>query len=168
MSIPAPFDRYRGEVLSEWIDINGHMNLAYYSVLFDYATDALFDAIGIGQTYKRATNHGTFVVETHNLYERELLVGEKVRIVSQILGADAKRLHLAHEMFRSGDKQRSATQELMFLSIDLARRRVVPFPGEARQRVAAAASAHSPLPAPNWVGRRVAMPADERPGAIRS
>ncbi len=165
MSIPAPFDRYRGEVLPEWIDINGHMNLAYYSVLFDYATDVLFDAIGIGQAYKRATNHGTFVVETHNLYERELLAGERVRVVSQILGADAKRLHLAHEMFRLGDERRSATQELMFISIDLALRGVVPFPGEAQLRVAAAVAAHAHLPPPRWAGRRVAMPADERPGA---
>jgi len=166
VSIAAPFDQYRGEVLQEWIDINGHMNLAYYTVLFDYATDVLFEAIGIGRTYKRATSHGTFVVETHNLYERELLVGERVHVVSQILGADGKRLHLAHEMFRLTDRQRSATQELMFLSIDLARRRVVPFLGEAQQRVAAAAAAHAHLPRPHWAGRHVAMPAGRRPDAI--
>lgn len=167
MTIPAPFDRYRGEVLPEWIDINGHMNLAYYTVLFDYATDMLFDTIGIGQQYKRSNNHGTFVVETHNIYEQELLVGERVRVVSQILGADGKRLHLAHEMFRLADTQRSAAQELMFLSVDLSRRRVVPFPGEARQRVATAASAHAHLPAPDWAGRHIAMPIDAKPGAKR-
>ena len=121
--IPAPFDCYRGEVLPEWIDLNGHMNLAYYTVLFDYASDLLFDTIGIGRDYKDATGHGTFVVETHNLYESELLVGERVRVASQILGADDKRLHVAHEMFRLVDDRRSATQELMFLSIDLEQRR---------------------------------------------
>ena len=26
MTFPAPFDRYEGEVLPEWIDANGHMN----------------------------------------------------------------------------------------------------------------------------------------------
>src|SRR5205807_319734 len=98
MSFPTPFDQYEGEVLPEWIDANGHMNLAYYVVLFDYATDALFEAIGIGYRYKDTTNHGTFVAETHNLYERELLVGERVRVATQILAADNKRLHLAHEM----------------------------------------------------------------------
>jgi acyl-CoA thioester hydrolase len=166
MGVPAPFDRYQGEVLAEWIDINGHMNLAYYTVLFDYATDLLFEAIGIGREYKRAANHGTFVVETHNLYERELLVGERVRVISQILGADSKRLHLAHEMLRIADQERSATQELMFLSIDLAQRRVVPFTAGAQQRVAAAAAAHAHLPKPRWAGRCVAMPAraSERTG----
>ena len=158
-TIPAPFERYEAEVSPLWIDLNGHMNLAYYTVLFDYATDLLFEAIGIGRQYKEATGHGTFVVETHNRYECELLVGEQVRVASRVLGADAKRIHLAHEMFRRADGARSATQELMFLSIDLTRRRVVPFLPEARAGVVRAAVAHAALPRPDWAGRRIAMPA---------
>ncbi len=157
MTIPAPFERYEGEVLPEWIDANGHMNLAYYVVLFDYATDALFEAIGIGRRYKDTTNHGTFVTETHNLYERELLVGERVRVSTRVLGTDSKRLHLAHEMFTLAGEQRAATQELMYLHIDLSARRVVPWLPEVHARVTAAAAAHSRLPRPNWTGRRIMM-----------
>jgi acyl-CoA thioester hydrolase len=159
MSIPAPFDRYRGTVLPEWIDANGHMNLAYYIVLFDYATDALFAALDIGYGYKDATNHGTFAAETHNLYERELLVGDSVAITTQILAADAKRLHLAHEML-AADGSRAATQELLYLHVDLGARRVVPFLPEALARVREAAAAHAHLPRPLWVGRHVAMPGE--------
>jgi acyl-CoA thioester hydrolase len=158
MSIPAPFDRYRGTVQPEWIDLNGHMNLAYYTVLFDDATDLLFAAIGIGREYKDTSGHGTFVAETHNLYERELLAGEQVRVATQILGLDDKRIHLAHEMYQLEGGRRSATQELMFLSIDLTRRRVVPFLPEARERLAVAAAAHADLPRPDWTGRRLALP----------
>src|SRR5262249_7681856 len=158
MSFPAPYERYEGEVLPEWIDLNGHMNLAYYTVLFDYATDLLFEAIGIGRGYKDATGHGTFVVETHNRYDRELLVGERVRVASRIIGADAKRIHLAHEMFRVADGMRAATQELMFLSIDLGRRRVVRFLPQAHAAILGAAAAHAVLPRPDWAGRHVAMP----------
>jgi acyl-CoA thioester hydrolase len=158
-SFPAPFERYRGQVLPEWIDFNGHMNLAYYTVLFDYATDVLFEAIGIGRTYKDTTNHGTFVAETHNLYERELLVGERIRVATQILAADGKRLHLAHEMFNLESGERAATQELMYLHIDLVARRVVPWLPEAREWVAAAAAAHARLARPQWAGRHIAMPA---------
>jgi acyl-CoA thioester hydrolase len=157
MSIPAPFARFEGEVLPEWIDANGHLNLAYYVVLFDRATDALFDAIGIGIAYKEATNYGTFAVETHTLYERELLVGERVRVTTQILAADNIRLHLAHEMFAAASGRRAATQELMYVHVDLAARRVVPFPPAAGERVAAAARAHAALPRPQWVGRRIEM-----------
>ena len=158
MTFPAPFDRYRGEVLPEWIDANDHMNLAYYTVLFDHATDALFDAIGIGRQYKDSTNHGTFVVETHNLYERELLRGDRVRIATEILGSDDKRLHLAHEMFMIKNGRRAAMQELMYLHVDLTARRVVPFPEPVREHVAAAAAAHSRLARPDWSGRRITMP----------
>lgn len=157
MSIPAPFDHYQGEVLPEWIDLNGHMNLAYYTVLFDFATDLLFETIGIGRDYRRATNHGTFVAETHNLYEREVLAGERLRVASQIVAADSKRLHLAHEMFRIAGADRVAMQELMFLSIDLGKRRVAPFLPAAQQRVAAATAAHAHLPRPHWLGRRIAI-----------
>jgi acyl-CoA thioester hydrolase len=158
MMIPAPFEQYEGEVLPEWIDANNHMNLAYYIVLFDYATDALFDTIDIGRRYKDRTNHGTFAVETHNLYQRELLLGDRVRVSTQILGSDGKRLHLAHEMFMCGNGGRAAMQELMYVHVGLGTRRVVPFPGDVRERVAAATTAHAHLPRPSWAGRRIAMP----------
>lgn len=158
MTIPAPYARYQGEVLPEWIDWNGHLNLAYYVVLFDKATDLLFDELGLGLDYRRDTDHGTFVAETHNRYERELLVGERVSVATQIVAADDKRLHIAHEMFRLKDGLRAATQELMFLHVDLKARRVTPFPPDLKARVHAAAAAHAHLPRPDWVGRRVAMP----------
>src|SRR5438132_2423725 len=99
MSSDDPFARFEGEVLPEWIDYNGHMNLAYYTVLFDQATDLLFDELGLGLDYRRDRKLGTFVAETHNLYERELLVGARVRVATQIIAMDAKRLHLGHEMY---------------------------------------------------------------------
>ena len=160
MSIPAPFERYEGAVLREWIDANDHMNLAYYTVLFDYATDALFDAIGIGRQYKDSTGNGTFVVETHNLYERELLRGDRVRVSD----ADPR---LGRQTSVSGardvhDRERAARR---YARIDVrarqsvGTRRVVPFPDGVRERVAAAAAAHAHLPHPDWAGRRIAMPA---------
>src|SRR5947207_7379417 len=142
MSFPAPFDRFRGEVLPEWIDYIGHMNLAYYTVLFDQATDLLFDELGLGLDYRRDRQLGTFVAETHNRYERELLVKARVRIATQILGADDKRLYRGHEMFALAGGHRCATQELMFLHVDLRARRVSPFPKELRRLIETWANAH--------------------------
>jgi acyl-CoA thioester hydrolase len=159
MSSDAPFARFEGEVLPEWIDYNGHMNLAYYTVLFDQATDLLFDELGLGLDYRSDRQLGTFVAETHNRYERELLVGARVRITTQILGTDDKRLYLGHEMFALTAGHRCATQELMFLHVDLRARRVSPFPDDLRRRVDDMASAHAALPRPDWIGRRIAMPA---------
>ena len=133
------------------------MNLAYYVLLFDYATDAIYEALGMDRGYKQKTNCGTFAAESHILYEQELLVRDRVRVVSQVLGWDAKRLHLAHAMIRIADGKRAATQELMYLHVDLARRRVVAWPDWLHARIRQAAEAHAALPRPDWVGRRIAM-----------
>jgi acyl-CoA thioester hydrolase len=118
----------------------------------------MFEILDLGLGYRRRTDHGTFVTETHNRYERELLVGERVRVAIQILFADDKRLHLAHEMFRLDTGERAATQELLFLHVNLKERRVTPFPPDLRARVHAAAAAHAGLPRPSWVGRHVGAP----------
>jgi acyl-CoA thioester hydrolase len=152
------FPQFEGEVLPEWIDANGHMNLAYYVVLFDQATDLLYDTLGVGQAYRAATGNSTFTAETHTLYEREVRVGERVRVVPHLLGADAKRMHYFHEMFHARDGHRIAAQEILALHIDLAIRRVAPFPTGLANRIQAAVRANAGKPAPNGVGRRIAMP----------
>lgn len=139
-------------VRPEWIDSNGHLNLAYYILLFDEATDALWQSLGLGDAI-RATGSGTFAVETHTLYRAELMEREAVRVHSVVLAADGKRLHVAHEMRRERDGVISAQQELLYLCVDLATRRVTTWPGEMATRLADRVGA-----APDWVGRRVAMP----------
>ena len=152
------FPHLDGVVLPEWIDANGHMNLAYYVVLFDQATDLLYDELGVGQAYRDATGYSTFTAETHTLYEREVREGERIRVVPYLLGADAKRLHYFHEMFHAKSGHRVAAQELIALHIDLAVRRVAPFPSDVSARLQQAVRANGDRPMPNGVGRRIAMP----------
>jgi len=160
MPFPTPFDQYRGRVLPEWIDLNDHMNLAYYVVLFDLAGDVAYNHFGLGPLgdYKARTNCGTMAVESHNLYVQELLLDEEVKVVTQILAVDDKRIHMAHEMYRLPDNTLAAMQELMLLHVDLGLRKVVKWPDDVRARLDEAAAAHSVLPMPDWVGRRIAMP----------
>jgi acyl-CoA thioester hydrolase len=147
-----------GVVLPEWIDANGHMNLAYYVVLFDQATDALYDVLGVGQAYRNATGNSTFTAETHTLYERELRVGERVRVTAHLLGADAKRLHYFHEMFHADGGHRVASQELLALHIDMSVRRVAPFPAALQARLQAVVRERGGQTLPKGVGRRIGMP----------
>ena len=105
------------------------MNLAYYTVLFDQATDLLFDELGLGLDYRRDRKLGTFVAETHNLYERELLVGARVRVATQIIAIDAKRMHIGHEMYAldgPGNPGRNADRDA---GIDVPARRSGGAPG---------------------------------------
>jgi acyl-CoA thioester hydrolase len=152
-----------GSVLPEWIDANGHMNLAYYVVLFDQATDNVYETLGVGQAYREATGNSTFTAETHTIYDREVLVGERVRIVTRMLGVDAKRIHYFHEMFHAERGHRVAAQELMGLHIDLRVRRTAPMPPDLLARIQAAVQAQAGEPMPEGIGRRIAMPAQRAP-----
>jgi acyl-CoA thioester hydrolase len=148
-------------VRPEWIDSNGHMNLAYYVVLFDLATDRLYDALGIGNAYREATGFSCFTAETHTLYEQELMAGERVLIRTYLLGTDAKRLHYFHEMFphesAAASTQRAAAQELLALHIDMGVRRVTSFPAGRQEALRRALSTHHGPP-PRGAGRRIALP----------
>lgn len=154
---PAPFHCGPFAVRPDWIDANGHLNLAYYIMLFDWATDALWRPIGLGDAL-RSARRGTFAAEAHTLYLAELLDGDTVVVESQLLAVDAKRLHVAHEMRRAHDGAISARQELMYLSVDLDRRRVAPWPEAVAAGLAQAVDAHAGLAWPDWAGRRIAMP----------
>src|SRR5271166_6219845 len=144
------FPHLEGVVLPEWIDANGHMNLAYYVVLFDQATDLLFDALGVGPAYRDATGNSTFTAETHTLYEREVRVGERVRVVPYLLGADAKRLHYFHEMFHAEDGRRGAGADRIAYRSVGASRGAIP-DGGVRATSAGGAGARRPAAA-EWRG----------------
>jgi acyl-CoA thioester hydrolase len=149
---------FEGVVLPEWIDANGHMNMAYYVVLFDQATDLMYDTLGVGQAYRDATGNSTFTAETHTRYEREVRIGERVRVTSYLLAVDRKRLHYFHEMFHAEGGHRVATQELLGLHIDLSVRRVAPMPTELYAGILALVHEHAGKPLPRCVGRRISMP----------
>jgi acyl-CoA thioester hydrolase len=153
-----PFVEHEDVVRPEWIDSNGHMNLAYYVVVFDLATDKLYAALGIGDEYRETTGNSCFTAETHTVYEREVRVGERLRVHTWLLGADIKRVHYFHELFHVDSGERSAVQELMALHIDMRSRRVAPFPETQRVALEAAVAKYAPAELPKGTGRRIAMP----------
>ncbi|MDB5361399.1 MAG: thioesterase-like protein [Rhodospirillales bacterium] len=153
MDFPTPFAVHTEAVRPEWLDYNGHMNLAYYVLVFDHATDVLFDALGVGADYRQSTDLSLFAVESHILYQGEVGDGAPLRIESRVLGVDGKRLHFGHEMFHATENRRAATIELMAVHVDLRTRRTSPFPPERRPLLDEAAAAHARLPAADWAGR---------------
>ncbi len=101
MRIESPLCLYTGVVPPEWIDYNGHMNVAYYVLAFDHATDAFLDYLGMGPGYRDREGCSAFVVETHVNYQRELVAGDPMRITTQLLGFDSKRLHYFHRLYHA-------------------------------------------------------------------
>ena len=96
-NIPAPLDTYRDHVRPEWIDHNGHMNMGYYLVVFDFATDEFFRWIGLDESHRRAARVTTFALEAHVTYHREVREGDLLRFTTLLLAHDAKRLHYLHQ-----------------------------------------------------------------------
>ena len=116
------------EVKPEWIDYNGHMNMGYYLVAFDeIATDGWFESIGIGPEHKNATNHSTFTLASNIDYLREVVACDPLRITTQLLDWDHKRLHYIHTMYHAGEGYVAATNECLTMYIDMATRRSTAF-----------------------------------------
>jgi acyl-CoA thioester hydrolase len=157
--IRAPFDAYRDLVRSEWIDRNGHMNMGYYVVVFDFATDAWLDYIGLDTEHRRSRKIATFTLESHVTYARELKEGDSLRFATRLLDFDAKRIHYFHEMYQAREGYLAATNELISLHVSQETRRSAPMAAEILERLAAIRDAHSALPTPPQVGRVMGLKA---------
>jgi acyl-CoA thioester hydrolase len=158
MTIEAPLQIYRDRVHPEWIDYNGHMNVAYYVLAFDYVTDAFFDYLRLGHDYLKAANCSTFAVEMNVSYVREVHEGDPLAFRTWLLGHDHKRLHYYHEMYHADEGWLAAGCELMSLHIDMSIRRTAPFPNDVMAWLGEVAAAHAAIPQPERVGRKIAMP----------
>lgn len=140
-----------------WIDYNGHMNMGYYLVAYDRATDELMDRLGMDERYRHASGCSIYVLEVHLCYERELRLGERVALDVQLLDHDAKRMHCFMRMRRHGDGELAATGELMLMHVTLGDGRGTPMPEAVHARVHALAARHAALPNPPQRGRVIGI-----------
>ncbi len=151
-AVPAPLDFYHCSVVAEWVDYNNHMTEAAYLTAFGWASDVLFQYIGINDDY-RAAGHSYYTVETHIIYEREADFGDKLRVTTQVLDFDAKRLHFNHEMFNIATSQRLSTCEQMLVHVDSQAAKSAPIPESVAKALTAIKQSHSHLPTPPEIGR---------------
>ena len=160
--IPAPFDAFRAVVRPEWIDDNRHMNMGYYLVVFDLATDEWMRFVGLDRTHRRAREVTTFCLEAHVTYHREVKVRDRLRFTTRLLDFDAKRIHYIHEMFHADAGYLAATNELMSLHVSEQTRRGAPMADEIVERLGRIRAVHDRLPRPPQVGRVIGLAARPR------
>jgi acyl-CoA thioester hydrolase len=151
------FDEYRNRVRSEWIDYNDHFNMGYYVVVFDLATDAFLEHIGLGEEHKRDNGVTTFTLESHVNYLRELRNGDPLRFTTQLLAFDEKRFHYIHQMFHADEGFVAATNELMSLHVSDETRRACPMEAGVQSRLATILAEHDLIERPAQVGRRIGL-----------
>ena len=157
LDLSAPLDRHRAVVRPEWIDPNGHMNVGYYLVAFDHASDAICKQLGVGWDYTKHRLGMVFALETHVTYDHEVHAGDSLRFTTQILDHDAKRLHLFQSMYHAEAGWLASTNELLFMHVDFETRRAAPWPKETMRRLEAMWAAHRALPRPEKAGRVIGI-----------
>ncbi|WP_441232089.1 thioesterase family protein [Tardiphaga sp. 215_C5_N2_1] len=157
MSAASAFVSSEMTVNPSWIDYNGHLNMAYYHVLLDRASDEFWSQFGLGPDYVKATGHSTFAAECHIRYIKELQVHDPVRVTVHLVGADAKRLHTFRELRHARDGWLAAASENMSLHVDLNLRKVVPFSDKMQAHLQEIVERHRLAGLPHGIGRRISM-----------
>ena len=142
---------YRCDIEPQWIDYNGHLRDAYYTLVFSQAIDALMDEVGLDRGYRARTSCTLYTLEMHVHYLSEVKSTDEISVRARAIGVDAKRIHLALALHCARLAEPAALGEFMLLHVQQAptvRSTVVP--PEIRQRLDGwlALDDQTPLPAP--------------------
>ena len=138
----------------DWTDYNGHMNEARYLQAFGDATDRMMLLVGCDADYI-ATGGSYFTAETHIRHLDEVHAGTVIRIETQILLGEGKKMHLFHRMF-AGDRE-LATGEHMMIHVSLETRRASEPAPQVADTLHRLAAAHADLPRPEGAGKAVGV-----------
>ena len=149
-----------------WIDYNGHLNMAYYSVLFDRAFDGVCEELGLGPDYAETRKMTTYTGEIHLRYVRELHLDHAVVGSFQLVDFNEKSMHTYQEL-RHVDGWLAATCEAISLHVDMTGPRVVPYPSDVMVRIQNLSWRQSDLPRPEAAGARIGIRRKRAKGGSR-
>ncbi len=147
---------HQRRVPPEWIDYNGHMNLAYYTLAFCEAFDGYFEELGVGPGYA-ASGQSFFALESHHTYLKEAVLNDPLNIVVQLLDLDQKRVRMFMRMIHGETGDVLATYEEISLHVDLETRRSAPLPADKHEKLKRIYDSHSHLELPEQAGHGIGM-----------
>ena len=114
------------EVNPAWIDYNGHMNDAQYSVFVTLANEQFIDSIGMGRTYLEATGKTLYTVEMHIKYLSEVKLENKLEARVHVASQTSKSMNIKTDIYINGEKL-AAEAEITYLHYDQNAKKVVDF-----------------------------------------
>ena len=144
------------KVIEDWIDYNGHLNEAYYLVIFSKATDAFQTLNGMTPDTIKTDGNTLFTLETHLAYIKEIGLGADVYVTSQLLEHDTKRVRIFHNMYNAQDEL-LATAETFLIGYNLQQEKVTNFHQVFAESLEKLAAEHSQLPMPASAGKGIAL-----------
>lgn len=149
--LPQTVDR---SVPPTWTDYNGHMNETHYLEVAAQATDRFMEMVGVDAAYI-AAGRSFFTVETHIRHLDEVTAGDRIRVTTQVIAGEGKKMHLFHRLLAGADRRLVATVETLVIHVDLTTRRSTPPPPEIASALAQYAADHAALALPDGAGRAV-------------
>jgi acyl-CoA thioester hydrolase len=148
---------YRVRIKPEWIDHNGHLNVAYFVLAFDFATDAIYEEWGIGSAYQEQSGCSVFTLGMNVDYLKELFSGDEIEIRTQLLDWDYNKIHYFHSMWHTSIGKMAASNECLAMNIRLKDKKRARFPIKVQQRLAEIYSQHTKIKKPKRYGRRIGI-----------
>lgn len=146
------------KVESDWIDYNGHMNVAFYTLAFDRAFDDFIENwLGIGESFVKRSRFGPMALQTQICYLGEMLEAEPFHVEALLLDHDDKRMHFIGTMISDRDGRIAATYETVGINVDLDTRRPAPYPDWALARMDAMMKAQEGHPWPKQAGQTLGI-----------
>jgi acyl-CoA thioester hydrolase len=119
------------------LDHMGHLNVQGYVGMFDQASWALFERLGLSGQRMTAESCGMAALVQHNEYRQEVFQGTVVEVHSQVLEVANKVIRYRHTMTRRQDGTPVATSEMVAAFIDRSTRRAATLPEDVRKRALA-------------------------------
>ena len=157
-TLSSPFRTKNQTVLGEWIDYNGHMNVAYYTLAFDKALDFFFeDVLNIGPSFVEKNKEGPFALKASYNYFSELLESESFFVDISILDFDSKRVHVFGEMRKDKSLELSAVFETVLMNMELSARKVKQYPDRVLDLFKLLRSSLNEDKIPKEIGRKITL-----------
>jgi acyl-CoA thioester hydrolase len=155
--MPAPFAEFRTTVKPAWVDHNGHMGIRAYTRLFDRAIGRFYGFLGVTKAALETAGGTIFALQEGTWYKRELMLGDPLLVVSQLIDHDHNKLVTFHQLRQTREDYVAAMAEIIEIHIGRETRRPAPFPAAVRARLAEVMAEHAALPRPPESGQGIAL-----------
>ena len=116
--LTLPIKVSKGTVKEDWIDYNGHMNMAYYVQCFEESSDFLLEKMGLGYRYAIEERKGVFVIKCEINYRKEINLHENFVISIEELVCEGKKLEVSLRMINANNET-IADYKILNLNINL-------------------------------------------------
>ena len=146
------------KVIEDWIDFNGHMNVAFYTLAFDKSLDVfLEDTLGIGETHAFENKQGPFVLQAHYHYLSEMILNEMFNVRLLVVDHDEKRMHLCLDIFSINKNKVIAVAEKVLINVNLNIRKTEKYPLWAYNRLVDLKNTHKKADFPDVLGKSISL-----------